>query len=273
MNANSEIRIETFGHTAEMSAQDISDILLGVTDALRYLSSEIDKDMNDDEWIINYLSMQSPLLACVIYKSDNKIGCETRKDFFQGLECIQSGKELPIFFNKKILQSIKKVCNVGQKINGQIKISSGEYCCVISTKEFAANLESILKKLERTFHYEWTTLIGQLQDVDSKDKKSDHEPCLYLYSKLYNNTIICYFNGKMFEEIRDNLQFNPIDVSIFGKVKFDKYNQPVEIVEITQYKILKPKVKFSEIKPHGILDLTGSVDSVDYIQQVRQGHE
>ncbi len=270
MAENIQFTFELSEHPEKMSAEDISDILLGTTSALKYISQEISKSGDGVfDWQILNIGMNKPFHA-IFSPSDTcpiEIASKAERKFFQGQKLLSQKKELPESFNRDAIESLYRVYSA-RKRTGKLSRFINKSYEIKSNVDLEKNLEDLLQSLTKYEHFEWTTLTGKLQEVGGKPQISKN-PYFNLKTNIFGTTVKCYFCDEKFREFRDYLELNPLEISVFGKVKFNDKGQPVDISEIQSYKII-PKID-SLIKSRSDIDinLTNGIDSVDYINQVR----
>ncbi len=273
MEKEIQLAFELFEHPKKMSAEDISEILIGTADALKFISQEITRSQDElNNWKVLYLSMNSPFHA-VFSPSEQcplDTSLEARSIFFSGQELISKSHKIPEAFSKDAIESLNRVYAARKRTGKSARFMYDEYELVSNTT-LENNLSVLLQSLTSFEHYEWTTLTGKLQELSGKTQSGKKNPYFTLKPNLFSASVKCYFDDDEndFQKIHDNLKLNPIDISVFGKVKFNVKGQPLQVTEIKSYRII-PKVdsilkKRSEID----LNLTNGVNSVDYIKQVR----
>jgi len=274
MPENIDLKFEILDLVEEISAEDIADILTGTAEALKNIGDEQDDTVNNNWKIVN-ISMHSPLQVLYVPedKTRKEIAHETRKEFYAILEFIEENREIPPGCTQKTIECIYKVILAIKRIRiaKNIRYDSRDIGTMVITPKFDEHIEYIVQLFKKEAYTEWTTLIGKLSEVGGKGPTGDESPYFNLYSKLFQKRVRCYFADEDFDKFHDYLQLNPIEVSIFGKVKFNIKGIPLSVTEITNHKILTPHEELSKTSEKCNIDITGGMNTLDYLHRVRYG--
>ncbi len=272
MSGNIQLPFELSEHPEKMSAEDIADILTGTTSALKYISQEISKtEGSENNWQVLNIGMKSPF-QIIFTPSDTcsaELALETESEFFKDQYLISQKKtDLPDTFNREAIESLNKEYTAVKRIGKTARFVNIDYE-IKTNLQLEKNLKELLKIYSKYEYFEWTTLTGKLQEVGGKSQTGRKHPYFNLRTSVYGKSVKCYFEDEEFEKFRANLELDPINVSVFGKVKFNNKGIPVNITQIKSWKIIKDIGNLLETKSDVEINITNGVNSVDHIDQVR----
>lgn len=270
MANKTEFKLELLNHVDEISAEDLADVLTGTAETLNLIGIELSGDNTiNHEWKIVNISMHSPFQASYIPvdKSQPEIAEATSREFFNIQKLIEEKAEFPPKFNDRIANSLHKTIRARKKISKGMRYASSNKQEFVSTERYDENIEILIRMINIEAYSEWTTLIGKLWEVGGKGITKNKHPHFNLYSKLYGKSIVCYFDEELFESIRADLQIDPIDVSISGKLHFNAKGVPLNVTEIMDYEKLPP---INDIK-ECVVDITGNLSAEEHLYRVRYG--
>ncbi len=217
-------------------------------------------DSPDLVWQITSVSMNSPLTITLKGQSARGRDLPRRaiRDYVQGIQRIQEKRERPARFEDTDLDQVSKLASVLYDGVKSLRFSAEPFGEVCLTKVLAENAQNIQR---RRYHYEYTSFRGRLNDI--RTSFGAHE-CV-VRDFLTNQEIRCTYPEKRDSEIAA-LLLKRVEVS--GKAKFTERGQLVSI-QIDRFQELPAaRLKISDAKA---VDITGGMDSVEYIRKIRNG--
>ena len=168
------------------------------------------------------------------------------------------GAETPPFFSVKAMQKARKLVTELEDGADSIAFSGPDGETVEPTKLLAANVKSILK---RTFYVTQTALEGRLETVDVHGKFS-----FAIYDTLNNHRTKCLFSEGMFDQVASSLRRR---VAVAGEAKFNRRTGRSVSIRAESLRRLGETSDLPKFKHGDYIDITGGIDSAEYIRRIR----
>lgn len=271
MSTGNELTIELIAKDHFFAPQSIITVIASITETLSILGRDVAEDQElDKEWVISKTSMQSPLQ---IEFSSREL---QYKDFGDKVlnktiflyEWLQNHQDLPEGYPKEIVEPLKSITTVLHNGVRQYKLKSYGRNDVVSTPQLNENISKVVELYTKENYTALTTLKGKMHELTAKSPK--RKPHFSLFVKLYKKNVNCIFHEDQFDDIKQLLEVNPIDIIVDGKAKFNAKGEPLSI-EVKNYKKIATVDKIIQLEELYEPDFTGTLDTSEYLFQIRNG--
>ncbi len=253
--------------TLEVVSQDdgvpLKAFITKLRDFLRALIS-LDIEMSADrkkttKWVIVEASYNSPLRIRVAPRPirAQRPKNQVSRAYLRGLKILETGAGEPPYFTPYIMGMTKKVLGTTGGHTPLVLFSGPESETVTSTENIVRNIDQIVRG---KYYKEYTTIEGMLEALNVHDKYA----CT-VYDLLADQATICYFDPDDFKKAHLALGKR---VAVTGLATLNRMDHPVslkvdELVELRESRDLPQFLTGEE------LDITGGLDSAEYIRRMR----
>lgn len=249
------------------------DTFIEVSQKTLEILREIDKEVSQDErgtldWEVISASLNSPLALKVRPVARPPIDARKRvvDAYMSGINTLNQRRTKPKYFNERALQGARQL--VEQYDNGALKIQyRSADRIVIPKRAIASHVEAILSPAKiappeeyvRKPRREIGSLEGTVRDLQAR--KQDY---FLLKERLTGAEVRCNFPDELDAQVRSAWKKR---VRIFGLIHYDDNGQP-HMMSVEGIKEIPPILDLPQFKDFGI-DITGGIDSADYIRGLR----
>lgn len=263
MSKKSEITIVIDGKQNRVSIASLITVISNVVAMLRSISRELGDDLDSPiTWNITRTQKNSPLEITLAPSSRKRpyLGKRVVREYVQGIRVIENSSTCPESFSDKAIDSAKKMVSVLQDGVKAVRFVAPDVGEARATLHLAANVDVLRSKMYR---YETTTFRGILEDVRTHDEANVFE----MYDPLTSQKITCHFKAGCEKAVGELLTRR---VFVYGRAKFDRKDNPMSI-EVEQFRGIREPHELPKISETPPVDITGGVDSVEYVRRIRSG--
>lgn len=263
----------------EVSAQGFLEAFARTLSALASLSRDFsDYGVENVEWRIVSLAKNSPASAILHGYStspqNGEAGVRIIHALLGGIHSLERTDEAPNRFSERTLKDIADLANVFPRgISGitydrvsprgfQVKETAKV------TREVIKNAKAAQKKKE----YERTRKSGQYRDYGSLEGRlrdllgsSDQ---IVLIDELTGAPIKCTFEARLDSTVRQAWKRR---VAVTGEITYERQTGNALSVEVEEIRILRERADLPQIGDFRGIDITGGVESSDYVRNLRDG--
>lgn len=231
---------------------------------------ELDARLSEDdasvmEWEISNVSMNSPLTMTLhpnTSKQRNDNSAVVIRTFLRGLSSVEKSATVPFNFSEEALKSTRKLVSLLNNGVARMEFSAVGEEKVAPTLHAAANIDEIISKQPVSL-FEMTTIGGQLDVIDA------HKGTKFIiYDFLTNSRVPCIVSDDQLELAKSALRKR---VEVTGRAKMTHAGKPI-LLHVESIRLLRDQAnlpKPTDFKGAGRIDITGGVDSADYIREMR----
>jgi len=159
------------------------------------------------------------------------------------------------------LESAKELTDVLRHGIKSFRISSPGDAVVNITPKVAEKVDALAKSQLRGGYYEWTSIRGELNQITVEGGSTEFR----ITHGLTGAKIICSFDPSLIADVKEAL---PSRVEVSGRVRFNRSKQPVSISVSRIRRMPESGVRISQAPA---IQITGGMDSVEYLERVRGG--
>lgn len=248
-----ELTIELVGKNQKLTVDSLIDALERALITLRNLDPK-----QPQEWEVVKVRMASPLRITLRNPSAQRLV----PNYMRGLKKIEKRPVIPSYFSEAEVESSRQLADVVSNGIESLKLSFPGERSVKITAQLKSNLEEVTKKIS-SFHYEWTTIEGLLDQVtvvgDLAKFRIEHP--------LTGRAIECRFPPEMLDVVKEAL---PHRVAVYGRARYNAAGETTSI-EVKTFRKLRDRSELPQIEDISGVDITGGIDSVEHIRKVRGG--
>jgi hypothetical protein len=215
------------------------------------------------EWEIAGASMQSPLTIRLRGKESQPVIAA----IVAGVSLLNSGRSCPPYFTPDALSCVRKLVN-HSGIHGVFPTVVAVTLRVPVERVAAENAAWAMKSLElmKQTRREYGSLRGELRELSTSSRKRDK---LVLVDRLTDEETTCYVDETLDAEIRRAWKRR---VEITGRIEVNRTTRK-KVIYVERLRILRERSELPQIENlHGI-DLTGGVESSEYVRNLRDDDE
>ena len=228
--------------------------------------SEIDKESSGGEetirWEVVEASTKSPLLLRIEgHPRQKKFTRDVASKYMKSLEKVNRGKEPPAYFPAQAIYKMKALAGLTKnEPEGveQITFSTTDRQPIELTEKSLEEVETVLKC---TFYRTHTTLMGRVQKIDLHGRQS-----FVIYDTLTDHPVTCFFKDELYRKVIKALKER---VSVTGSVKYNRNSETASSMRVESIEIMQRGKNPPRFKDGEAIDITGGIDSVEYIRRMR----
>jgi hypothetical protein len=261
-----ELVITVQGKDTRVTVRSLIEMLDRALGVLR----ELDARMSDNQragmnWEVVNVSMNSPLTMTLgprIPQNRRDTSAEVVKSFLGGMRTLEKGANIPAHWNEGALEKLRSLVDLRNNGVASMAFSSQGEAAVEPTLHTAANIDEIRKK-QHAHYWEETTIEGRLEVISAHNGTK-----LWIWDVLTNTKVECLVTDAQLEEAKGAFRKR---VAVTGRAKVTRKGKPLEI-EVASIRVLKEKNELPQAKDFegtGRVDITGGVDSAEYIRSLR----
>lgn len=184
------------------------------------------------------------------------------KSYMRGMRKIESGQGVPSDFGDDGLKEARGIVGLLERGLSRIAFGSEGEEPVVPTLRSAALIDEFFGK-RSTYHLTDTTIEGSLETVTIHGGDA-----FDVFDQLTGARVRCTLaDGK----IQDAVQALGKRVAVSGRTKFSDKGRPLSI-EVESIRVLREKTglpKASDFEGAGKLDITGGMDSAEFVRRLR----
>ncbi len=267
MTKKNFLKLELIGHSEELDTNVLIDLIEGTIKTLK----NIDKNTynTDVDWKIKTIIMHSPLELTLTPSGNTEKSCDILNNFFEANNRFNENFELPEYLDQDGLEGLRQSYRgIETDQDVYIRTSSKDIGESTAKKETLENVEKAIKVYSEGKYETWTTLKGKLESLSAKSATGRKGPNFSIYLGLYKKEIPCFISEEKFQSIHKDLTIDPIDVKIYGKVRFNTKGIPLQVLEVKEYQKIEKHFSVDELKD---INITNGFGSASHIQSVRYG--
>jgi hypothetical protein len=261
-----EISIDMAGEGGLVDARDCQELLDAILSALGHITRSIAKAKESEggrapRWKISQARTQSPLRLTLSDESKDldEAAVEAVRVYIEGIRTLETSEhpiEPPNFFDEASLASTKKAVSVLTKNTTGLIFSSTQFGEVSVTSRTRINIEELTGAKYRAFG----VLEGILQTLTIKGGTS-----FTIFDEYGSYTVKCVIPAAMMEEAKAAFTHR---VAVGGLIKYAKNGKPLSI-EASEIRILRLSIDLPQPEDIGRTDITGGIESSEYIRRWR----
>lgn len=275
VNSHDSLTLRIASLSGDIDAEAFLSILGNTIRALQEINKEVSLHGSASvAWRITALSMSSPATASIhgvgTSRNDSSYGRSSVKAFLSGLRRLERSDSAPPKFNENALRF---AANVTQSFSrGIAKIDYLNNGTVVpATKVIAENANTAIRKIEldkarRSGNFvEFGEIEGRLKDVSELQDRDK----IVIVDSLTGRKTPCFFRGPEVEQkVRDGWKHR---VVVTGDITVNKATGEPQEMRIEDIRVLRSRDELPQIDDLLGFDITGGVDSVEYVRGLRDG--
>jgi hypothetical protein len=184
------------------------------------------------------------------------------KSYFRGLRKLESGKGVPSDFGDDTLKEARSLLGLLDRGVSRVEFSAPGEEKVVPTLRSAALIDEFFGR-RTTYHLADTTVEGSLETVTIHGGDA-----FDIFDQLTGTRVRCVLGEGRITEAVAALGKR---VSVSGRAKFSEKGRPLSI-EVESIRVMRDKAglpKASDFEGAGKLDVTGGIDSVEFVRRLR----
>lgn len=262
------LTIRVAGKTENVPLATLLEVARDTLEILQELDKEISKDDRGTlVWEVTDASLNSPLMLELEPVRRSPIDARERvvDAYVKGLSVLNRRRTKPRHFSTKALSAAKRMAQSYDNGAGKVEFSAPRNAVVLSPK-VAPNVEAILSppvasglQLFRGPRAEIGTLEGVVTIL-----KSDGQEFFTLKDRFRGCEVRCVFRPELDSVVREAWKRR---AQITGAIQYGADGIPRQI-EVERIRLLREAAELPQFKDFGI-DITGGVDSVEYVRALR----
>lgn len=265
-----QISIDVSGRKDLVDALDWHTILHETLATLGALTRAVSEEKNikrprSTRWKITEASTKSPLHFTLSEESTDiddpseeavRLYIAGLKELDREIDPEKPPTEPPPFFDMRALESARRLVAVLRSDTGSLIFSSPGIDPVSATERVAITVDELIGARFRASG----ALEGILETLTIKGgtKFKLHDP-------LTNVRIACYVSPDKVDEAKAAW---PHRVAVYGEIRYAKSGKPLSI-DVQQIRRLRTRSELPQLQDIGPVDITGGIDSSEYIRRVR----
>lgn len=261
-----ELIITVQGKDSRVTVRSLIEMLERALGVLKEIDARTaDNQRPGVQWEVVRVAMNSPLtmtLGPCVQTNRRDNSADVVKSFMVGIRSLESKAVVPANWTDDALQRMRDLVDLRNNGIASMVFSSQGEDKVEPTLHSAANIEEIQKRL--TAHYwEETSIEGSLEVISAHNGTR-----ISIWDVLTHTKVECLVTESQLEQAKSAFRRR---VAVTGKAKMTRKGKPISIV-VDSIRVLKEKEELPQARDFagtGRVDITGGVDSAEYIRSLR----
>lgn len=219
-------------------------------------------------WEVVHASTKSPLTIKLApkaiepryMKSAARSGGRILKETNKGFRLISKDAEIPRFFDDEALSGAKELGELAMREQIPLEIHTPNEDPIIATPELVENVKQAVSKTKTL--YEEGVIEGRLEVISTHERDS-----FIVWEVLTGIKVECFPTSQ--EQFAKLPAFLRKRVAVHGKIKC-RIDKPVS-VQVDEVQPLRDQHELPQPKDIGKVDITGGLDSDEYVRRLRNG--
>lgn len=264
----SDLVITVHGKETRVTVRSLIEMLEGALAVLREIDARLAENHRAGvQWEVVKVAMNSPLqitLGPRVPTNRRDYSPDVVKSFMVGIRSLERQAVVPANWSEDALQHMRQLVNLRNNGIASMVFSSPGEEQVEPTLHSAANIEEIQKR-QAAHYWEETSIEGRLEAISAHNGTR-----ISIWDVLSNTKVECLVSEAQLEQAKSAFRRR---VAVSGKAKVSRKGKPLSI-EVDSIRVLKETDELPQPKSFAGLsrvDITGGVDSAEYIRGLRDG--
>jgi len=206
-----------------------------------------------NEWEVSDLNANGELRLTV--KGDTAESLV--QTYMKGMRSLEDSATIPTNFDETDLSNAKRLVSLLDDDVESITFSTPGEDSVSPTQHVAANVDAIMK---RRYLYSGGTIEGRLETFNVHGTNT-----FTIYDVLTDEKTVCEFPESLYSEAYGAVSSR---VAVTGRIKYNRDGRPVSMT-VESIRKLREAKDLPQIRSGEQIDITGGIDSVEYIRKMR----